>query len=219
MCLSIDVDKPKQVKEIKLIGFSAGYRLENINISSYLSRSKGLAIRTAKGWELSTKGRKYIKQIINRYNTSPTPEISQTLRDCLDSINEVNTRNFVIEAIACYENDYYRSAVVLSWVGALSVLYNYVISNSLTDFNQEASRRNSKWIFAKNQDDLARMKESDFLDILEAISVIGRSMKKELKACLDLRNGCGHPNSLRIRKNSVASHLEILILNVFSKFT
>lgn len=62
------------------------------------------------------------------------------------------------------------------------------------------------------------MKESIFLDILESISVIGNDVKKELKKCLDLRNSCGHPNSLVIGENRVAAHVEILILNVFSKF-
>jgi len=44
-------------------------------------------------------------------------------------------------------------------------------------------------------------------------------VKAELKQCLDRRNGCGHPNSLKIGPNTVAHHLEILLLNVFNKFS
>ena len=62
------------------------------------------------------------------------------------------------------------------------------------------------------------MKESEFLVILEKISLTGKSVKKELEQCLDRRNGCGHPNSLKIADHVVASHIEILILNVFSKY-
>ena len=54
---------------------------------------------------------------------------------------------------------------------------------------------------------------------LGAISVLGKSVKTELEGCLKLRNGCGHPNSLRISENRVAAHLEILVLNVFVPFT
>jgi len=62
------------------------------------------------------------------------------------------------------------------------------------------------------------MKEHDFLDVLESISLIGKNVKQELQQSLQLRNACGHPNSLKIGVNKVSSHIEILILNVFSKF-
>ena len=94
-----------------------------------------------------------------------------------------------------------------------------MIQNHLSAFNAEAKRRDSRWKLAKTRDDLARMKESNFLDILEALSIIGKNVKQELKNCLQLRNGCGHPNTLKISENRVASHIEILILNVFSKFS
>lgn len=66
-----------------------------------------------------------------------------------------------------------------------------------------------------NEDGLARMGEADFLDRLVPIGVIGRNVKEELAKGLKLRNGCGHPNSLKIGPNMVASHLETLLLNVF----
>lgn len=72
---------------------------------------------------------------------------------------------------------------------------------------------------AKTVDDLARMKEYEFLKVLEAVSVIGGSVKAELEACLKLRNGCRHPNSLQVSESRVASHVEILVLNVFSVFS
>jgi hypothetical protein len=103
---------------------------------------------------------------------------------------------------------------VLSWVGAVSLLHKYVVDNELSNFNTEATRSDQKWRPEKNTDDLARMKESDFLDVITALSIIGKSVKKELGNCLDLRNGCWHPNSLKIGDTRVAAHIEILILNV-----
>ena len=120
------------------------------------------------------------------------------------------------EAIACFENRLYRAAVVLSWSGAVSVLQNHIVNKRLTDFNAEAQRRNRKWRDALNSDDLGLMREYEFLDVLESLSVIGKNVKFELKKCLQLRNGCGHPNSLSIGPHQVAAHLEILLLNVFS---
>lgn len=111
---------------------------------------------------------------------------------------------------------------MLSWVGAASVLFDNVIENHLTEFNAEAAARSAKskypWQPAKKADDLSRMKESEFLIVIEKISVIGKSVKKQLEKCLDLRNGCGHPNSLKLADHVVSSHIELLMLNVFSKF-
>ena len=56
------------------------------------------------------------------------------------------------------------------------------------------------------------MKEAQFLDCLVAISMIGKNV--ELQNCLDLRNGCGHPSSLRVGPARVTSHIETLLQNV-----
>lgn len=62
------------------------------------------------------------------------------------------------------------------------------------------------------------MDESDFLDRLEGLSIIGKNTKAQLKAALDLRNGCGHPNSLQVGVNKSAAHIETLLQNVFKRF-
>uniref|UniRef100_UPI001C09C1CE hypothetical protein n=1 Tax=Acinetobacter baumannii TaxID=470 RepID=UPI001C09C1CE len=63
-----------------------------------------------------------------------------------------------------------------------------------------------------------RMKEAEFLDRIAAIGMIGKNVKAQLLAGLNLRNGCGHPNSLKVGANAVAAHIEMLLLNVFDKF-
>lgn len=106
----------------------------------------------------------------------------------------------------------------MSWIGAVAVLYNHIHANHLKAFNIEAKRIDSKWKDAITTDDLARIRESDFLDRITTLSIIGKNVKKELKNCLDLRNSCGHPNSLQISANTAARHIEVLLLNVFKNF-
>ena len=62
------------------------------------------------------------------------------------------------------------------------------------------------------------MKEHEFLQVLAAISVLGKNVKDELEGCLKLRNGCGHPNTLTVGESKAAAHVETLIQNVFAKF-
>lgn len=218
-CLAVDSENAKQVKEIKAFAINAGLRaVKKWNISAILISSGGLAIRTPKGWELTPDGKEHISQLFGSILCSPVPKVAVSLRTHLSTISDPQTTCFVEEAIECLELKKLRAAVVLSWVGAVSVLQEHVVQNKLSVFNAEAHRRNSKWKVAKKKDDLSNMKEFTFLDVLESISVIGKSVKDELKACLKFRNSCGHPNSLRIGESRVAAHVETLILNVFSTF-
>lgn len=218
LCLAVN-EKPKSVLEIKGIAKASGLRkVDDWNVSAILSSSDGKAVRTTDGWELTNEGKSTVQVLAGPKIKTTVSKLAASLRSHLAKISDTQIQSFVDEAIRCYEQEYYRAAVVLSWVGAVSILYKHVIANELSNFNSEARKRSPKWKDAKKSDDLARMKEYDFLQILEAISVIGKNVKGELENCLALRNGCGHPSSLVVGESRVSAHIEILILNVFSKF-
>jgi hypothetical protein len=220
ICLAVQPVKPRQVKEVKSLAAGSGWRAaQKKNISAILSRASSRAARTLNGWELTTSGSQHVARIAGPLMSSPIPQVASSLRAQLVKITNSDTQHFVEEAIVCFETRQYRAAVVLAWVGAVAVLQNYVQTNAFAAFNTEASRRDSKWKQAKTADDLGRMKEHDFLDILESISVLGKNVKQELQRCLQLRNGCGHPNSLQVADHKVSAHIEDLILNVFAKFS
>lgn len=215
ICLAA-IGKPSSVGEVKAIAVAAGYRaVQKANISTIFSRTGGKAVRTTNGWELTTQGKYHVSQLIP---SEPAAQEAKSLRALLPKIADQETARFLEEAIACAEASHFRAAVVLSWVGAVSVLYNEIISSHLAAFNAECLRRDPKWKIAKTTDDLTRLKEFDFLQILEAISFIGKNTKQELEGCLKLRNACGHPSSLKIGSNKVAAHIETLAQNVFSIF-
>lgn len=218
-CLAADNSVPKTVSELKEIAKSVGLRSAlSWNISSLLSASRGMAVRTNAGWELTDEGKKRVATLAGHKISGPHFVIAAGLRRHLTSITNPQVATFVEEAISCHEGRLYRAAIVLSWVGAIGVMYDYVIRNQLAPFNAEAQRRNAKWKTAKNTDDLARMEEHEFLQILDSLSIVGKSVKQELEGCLRLRNGCGHPNSLVVGEAKVAAHIESLIQNVFCKF-
>jgi len=219
LLLKFNDSKAKNVNEIKDLAKANGLReIEKWNISMILSSLKGLAIKIPEGWTITRDGETYLvaKGFLDY---SPVIKIHNNLLKKTKNISSPYVKEFIIEAIKSLEFKLYKSAVVFSWVGALSILYEYIVNNRLSDFNNEASRRDSKWKTANNIDGLTRMKEYDFLQIIEAISLIGKNTKNELEQCLKLRNSCGHPSTLKIGENKVASHLEILILNVYNVFS
>ena len=212
-------DSPSEVRAIKARATEAGFRVpKNWNVSSVLSRSKGKAIRTPQGWEISEAGGERLEELGVSSVSSAVVHISEQLRKHGAAIADPDLREFINEAIRCQELQLFRSAVVMSWLGAVAVLHNEVVKNHLAAFNAEATRRNPNWKTAMIADDLGAMKERGFLDILQSISVLGKNVKNALVQCLDRRNCCGHPNSFKLAENTVAAHIEVLILNVFSKF-
>ena len=217
ICLAVEPVAAREIKEVKALALSAGWRkVKNKNLSAVFSRAAGLAVRSDKGWELTNAGSQFVAKLAGPLLNSPIPMVASSLRAHLVKLTDEDTQNFVEEAIVCFEARQFRAAVVLSWVGAVSVLQNHVVKHGLTAFNAEAKRRNPKWKTASNVDDLGLMSEDAFLDVLQAISIIGKNVKQEIKKALTLRNGCGHPNSLKLAEHKVSAHIEDLILNVYS---
>jgi hypothetical protein len=206
--------------QAKQFAVDAGVKkAKDINFSSLFASAKDKVFKTPSGWELTDVGRAHVATLSAEVlASSPAAAEAKTLRALLSKIKNDEARAFVTEAIVCAEQSLFRAAVVLSWSGAVSTLQHEVMLNHLAAFNAEATRRDQKWKAAKTADDLGRMKEAAFLEVCEAISMYGKNVKQELELCLKLRNGCGHPNSLKIASNKVAAHLEVLALNVFSNF-
>lgn len=219
LCLARQPLVPRQVKEVRETAIALGLPdAARWNISQLLSQLQGLAIRTKAGWELTSAGQTRVGELAGSAINGRANRVAVGLRGHLGAIQDDTTRGFVEEAVQCLENALYRAAIVLSWVGAVSVLQQHVVRLRLQDFNREARRRFRKWKPARTADDLSRIREADFLLILESISVVGKSVKQELENALRLRNGCGHPNSLQVGEAKAAAHVESLILNVYSKF-
>lgn len=192
---------------------------KNWNIGAFLSSADDKVFKTPSGWELTGKGREHVAALAaGSLSASPAAAEAQTLRALLPKLKSADAREFVAEAIVCAEQSLFRAAIVLSWVGAMALLHAEVISKHLAAYNAEATKRDAKWKPAKSVDDLGRMNEAAFLEIAQTIGLVGKNVKQELDGCLKLRNGCGHPNTLKVGSNKVAAHIETLALNVYAAF-
>jgi len=200
-------------------GREAGFRApERWNVSAILASTKGSAIRTPTGWELAEAGKQHLKTLGVTKTNPAAVHVAADLRELVANVKDDDTRSFVEEAVQCYELEFYRSAVVMSWLAAVHVLKKEVHQAHLAAFNAEAKRIDPKWKAAKTTDDIGLMKEAKFLDRIAAISMIGKNVKDELQKCLKLRNGCGHPSSLKVGPSMVTNHIETLLLNVLQPF-
>lgn len=219
--MAVDPVTPLGIDKIRARCVTVGLpKLAKMNISDILGKGKGFVARTLAGWELQQSGIVLVRELARQAHINlVVTHASQSLRGHADALSDSLTKSFAMEAIECFEAKQHRAAVVFSWAGAVALLHSHVFFTKLTEFNAKSRRCDSRWRLAKQQDDLGRMKEHDFLDICEAIGVLGKNVKQILQnKCLMLRNACGRPNSASIAENSVATHIEKLIRNVFARF-
>ena len=219
-CLSLEPEKPRKITEVRKIGLDCGWRqAKSANLSTYLTRAEGLAAKVPDGWKLTPAGKLHVVKTANIGSGSSPSAASAKLRAHLTKIQNPDVSAFVEEAIECLEYRLLRSAVVMAWVAAVGVLYEHVLTKKLADFNKAGQAKlQNKWKAVTTFDDFADLKEKDFIELSESSSVFGKSIKKELENCLNLRNGCGHPNALSIGEPRVVTHIDQLIRNVFEKF-
>lgn len=217
--LVADDISPKTVQSLKANGVALGLReITRWNVSDELRRSGGCAIRVSEGWEITHSGLERLGNLHILIRPPGVMRVITGLRKHLASVADPERERFLAEAVSCLEAGQFRAAIVLAWVGAAWVLQKHVFDKHLSAFNTEAVRRDSSFRPIKIMDDFGKTKEHDFLQIVAALSIVGKNVKQQLEHGLTLRNGCGHPNSMVIGENTAASHVEILMANVFDVF-
>lgn len=212
-------DGPVMNADIKTIAKENGWNDgANSAPGSFLSKSPH-ALLLPRGWTLTGPGRSTLEDrgLISKVGVL-TP-VTLTVEKYVLDLHDPDKARFVEEGIACVKNKSYRAAIVLIWVGALYLLYAYVLREKLAEFNAEVLRRFPKSKPASTADDLAQVvKEAEFLNILEHIKVITKAENKEISGCLDRRNTAGHPNSHTFTEVGVGNHIETLLTSVYLRF-
>jgi hypothetical protein len=212
-------DGPVTNADIKKIAKENGWKIGAQSApSSFLSASKH-ALLLPKGWTLTGPGRTALENRGLISHIGVLTPVTQTLEKYILDLHDPDKARFVEEAIACVKNKSYRAAIVLTWVGALYLMYAYVLREKLAEFNAEVYRRYPKSKSANTIDDLAGIvKEAEFLNVLEHINAITKAEGKELTSCLDRRNTAGHPNSHTFTEVGVGNHIETLITSVYRRY-
>jgi hypothetical protein len=212
-------DGPMKSNDIRAVARQNGWRDGANSIPGDFLKHTRSAIYLPNGWTVTEACKNLL---VGRGLMTPagvlTP-VTEALERYLTDVHDPEKVRFVEEAIQCVKNKAYRSAIVLTWVGAVYLLYQHVLQKQLTEFNQEGRRRFQKWKDVANVDDLATaMSESEFLNMLQHIGALTKAEQKELQSCLDRRNTAGHPNSASFEEVTVGAHIHELISKVYSKY-
>lgn len=229
LLLLSQLGQPVPTVKIREKGVTIGFRIvSQWNVTAILKAAAkdGQVAQLAEGWKLLGPGHKVVE---NHYRPEAAIilEARHSLRAHLIKIGNDQRKAFVEEALKSFDVGAYRSAVVLSWVGAAHIIQEHIVSKHCVAFNAaglaKLARANSngkKHSFTpvKTAKDFGVIGEAEMLQLCQDAGILHKAEKQTLQERLDLRNQCGHPNPLVIAEHTVAHHIELLMLNVYAKY-
>jgi hypothetical protein len=217
--LGQEMATPKQVADC----FAACDLVVPGNVSARLS--EGLKakppkyIKTNGGYKLQRHMREALLRKLGAEKV--TVQTSATLRGLEHKMPDGVDKDFLKEAIDCFEAGANRATIVMAWILAIDHLFAYILAHKLTEFNAALALNTDKSVRVKvitHRDDFAEMKESKFIELCRVAKIISNDVRKILDQKLETRNSSAHPSGVTVNKSKVIDFLEDLVDNVVLKY-
>jgi hypothetical protein len=151
-----------------------------------------------------------------------TAQTSATLRGLEHKLPEGADREFLKEAVDCFEVGANRATIVMVWILAMDHLFAYILAHKLVEFNGALSLNTDKSVKVKvitQRDDFSEMKESKFIELCRTAKIISNDVRKILDQKLETRNSSAHPSGVTINKSKVIDFVEDIVDNVVLKYS
>lgn len=148
-----------------------------------------------------------------------TTQTSATLRGLEQKLPAGANKEFLKEAIDCFEVGANRAAIVMTWILAMDHLFAHILAHKLIDFNAALSKdKGVKFDEVVQRDHFTEIKETKFIELCRAAGIISNDVRKILDQKLGTRNSCAHPSGVTFNKSKVIDFIEDLVDNVILKF-
>lgn len=212
-----DSATPKQVAEC----FTACDLVVPGNVSARLSegvKSRPLKyIRANGGYKLQRHMRETLSRKLGAETV--TAQTSANLRGLEQKLPAGANKEFLKEAIDCFEVGANRAAIVMTWILAMDHLFAHILKYKQTEFNTALSKdKGVKIDVVIQRDDFTEIKETKFIELCRAAGIISNDVRKILDQKLGTRNSCAHPSGVIVNKSKVIDFIEDLVDNVILKF-
>jgi hypothetical protein len=158
---------------------------------------------------------------------APAADVTQSPALALKTLNNAvakapaDYRDYLVEAVSCYENGLYRAAILMVWAACMEHLYitasghaNGVKEFQKANFDRFRTSRNYREIMKK--DDFLYLGESNWLLLAEDAAMMNKNARQLLVERLNLRNKCGHPTKYVVGREETVVFIERLLLNILS---
>jgi len=196
------------------------------NVPTYLSNNatarkgkKPMFVRSGKGYQLE---RTRQLQLQKSLHTGPARvETSYLLRALVPKLGTQEEKDFLQEAIDCYEIGAKRAAIVMVWILTMHHLFRHILARGLAAFNAELAKVKDKRVkvsVVTKIDDFSDIPEGIFIELTRAASIISNDVRKILDVRLGIRNTSAHPSSVKISEVKATDFISDLVENVILKY-
>lgn len=215
------ISQPARTYDVQTKAMAIGFReIQKWNLTDALNQAErqGQVVKLPGGWSTLPHGLLKLKEAGIDLAGPMISETRHALHKHVSSVSDPERKRFLEEAIGCFDAKLWRAAVVFAWVGAIHILEEHIATNHLAAFNAAGKARFVDYKEIKNIKSFGSLQEADILQLCNDAGVISKSEKQELTDRLNLRNKCGHPNPIVVAEHAAANHIEMLILNVYSRY-
>lgn len=132
-----------------------------------------------------------------------------------------NYRDYLNEAVDCYEHGAYRGAVLMVWAAAIEHIYTIIARHprgfkEIEAANVKRFGNSHTYHKVSKKNDLLYLNDKNFLLLCEDAGVFNKNARMLLGEKLDTRNRCGHPTGYVIGREEAVVFVESLINNIIS---
>ena len=172
-------------------------------------------VKTKEGYVLE---RGYAAQLEQTYLGRPaTRQLATSLRGTLAAINDPAINSYLEEAVAAFEHDHRRAALILTWCVAYGLVRDWIFRNHLAALNAAMATWKNPVSITK-LDDFQELTEATVLDTARKASLISKEQNKTLRQLLDQRNSFAHPTTKPITPAMVEAYIDTVIREVLPAF-
>lgn len=203
-----------------------GLHLPVPNVAMYLSRMTETkppkALREGNNYKLTRAGR---TDLDSKYGVHQTfVHVSKLLNDLPGKVPDIAERNFLTEAIKCYQAGAFRACVVMTWNLAYSHLLHWILSDParLAKFNVNIPKRYPKKppiAITSYEEFIEELKESEVVEVCSTASLLNSNVIRILREKLGKRNTAAHPSTVTIVQSQADDVVTDLVNNVVVTLT
>lgn len=167
-------------------------------------------------------------RVFQQLHDAPVTDLTtQSPAIALKSLNQAlataptDYRDYLAEAVTCYEQGLYRAAILMAWAATVEHLYMVAARypngiSALEKANQARFGKSRAYRQLKKKDDFLYIGEANWLQLAEDAGLMNRNARQMLIERLNLRNRCGHPTRYRPGREETVVFIESLLLNILS---
>lgn len=185
-------------------------------LPQYLSEnSKGKKSKYVKLKQGYALNREFIQTLDEKYaKRKSAVHVSQELVKLYSGIGDPKLKDYLAEAISCFENDLLRTAIIMSWISLYYLIREWTLANHLAAFNVITSSW-KKPVTISIAEDFNELKEAVVLDALHSAKIVTKEIWKTLKILLDQRNSYAHPSNKPTSPAITEAYIVTIIKEVF----